>query len=243
MSSVKKIGKNWTAAPNEIINSPLLSFGAKALWIYVWSKPDNWEFSVNGVLAQTNDTKHRVSKFIRELEDKKLLLRNQNKNEQGKFGKAEWIITSKTVDRNTDDGISDDGFTDDGYSHTSNTIRSNTINSNTINKNIDAVLEFFKSVTGRQINIETKSHRNKVKARLSDYSTQDLKDVITLKNSEWKNTDMCKYITPSTIFKREKFDTYMITVRDRREKKMPIEMETKRASSKIKLQNFDNDYK
>ena len=101
MDNIKKVGGNWTAVPNDIINSKILSFGAKALWAYVWSKPKGWEFSVNGVVAQSSDTRHKVLKYVKELEDSKLLVRNQAKNTQGKFGKSTWVIDSKTVYRNT----------------------------------------------------------------------------------------------------------------------------------------------
>lgn len=48
-----------------------------------------------------------------------------------------------------------------------------------------------------------------IKARLKDYSEDDLKAVIDKKVSDWKNTNMQQYLRPETLFNATKFESYI----------------------------------
>lgn len=48
-----------------------------------------------------------------------------------------------------------------------------------------------------------------IKARLKDYTEEDLKTVIDKKVAEWKGTDMEKYLRPETLFNATKFESYL----------------------------------
>ena len=49
-----------------------------------------------------------------------------------------------------------------------------------------------------------------IRARLKDgYSPEDLKQVIDVMVSQWKGTDMDKYLRPETLFNATKFQTYI----------------------------------
>lgn len=54
------------------------------------------------------------------------------------------------------------------------------------------------------------SNINLVKTRLKDgYTLDDFKTVIDKKCSEWGNSDMAKYLRPSTLFNASKFESYL----------------------------------
>ncbi|WP_434170017.1 conserved phage C-terminal domain-containing protein [Streptococcus agalactiae] len=54
------------------------------------------------------------------------------------------------------------------------------------------------------------SNINLVKARLKNgYSLDDFKVVVDKKCSEWGNSDMAKYLRPSTLFNASKFESYL----------------------------------
>jgi hypothetical protein len=44
MSKLKKYVRNYTQVPNDIINDKRLSLKAKGLYLFLVSKPDNWDF-------------------------------------------------------------------------------------------------------------------------------------------------------------------------------------------------------
>lgn len=55
-----------------------------------------------------------------------------------------------------------------------------------------------------------KTNTDLVKARLKDsYTLEDFKAVIDKKCSEWVNSDMEKYLRPSTLFNASKFESYL----------------------------------
>lgn len=48
-----------------------------------------------------------------------------------------------------------------------------------------------------------------IKARLKEYSVDDLKRVIDIKVKEWKGTNMQQYLRPETLFNATKFESYI----------------------------------
>jgi predicted transcriptional regulator len=128
----KNFESGWTSTPNEILNSPELSFKAKGIWGYINSKPADWEFSIAGIAKQAKDSFDSIRSGLKELENLGLLKRVQKTTEQGRFTGYDYILSDK-IDTNSVIGKSHDGFSHDGETLTSNNIESKNILSN-INK-------------------------------------------------------------------------------------------------------------
>lgn len=64
--------KQWWfgTLPNIVINDHNLSFRAKWLYLYLWSKPPNWTFSIERISKQTKDWVDAIKSSIRELQNK-----------------------------------------------------------------------------------------------------------------------------------------------------------------------------
>ena len=75
MSRLKKHVRNYTQVANDIINDKRLSLKAKGLYLFLVSKPENWEFSARLIATQNNDQKASINSALHELEDFGLLLR------------------------------------------------------------------------------------------------------------------------------------------------------------------------
>ena len=54
---------NFTQVPNQIINDERVSLKAKGLYLYFVSKPDNWQFSLNGMASQLKESKPSIYTF------------------------------------------------------------------------------------------------------------------------------------------------------------------------------------
>ncbi len=68
MSILKKSFKiSFTQVPNEIINDINVSLKAKGLYLYMVSKPDNWEFSLLGMVSQLKEGKTALLAIMNEL--------------------------------------------------------------------------------------------------------------------------------------------------------------------------------
>jgi len=77
--------------------------------------------------------------------------------------------------------------------------------------NIDEVLKYLNTVTGKTLRIKTEAHRQYVSARFEEgYSVDDFKKVVDVKSSQWLgDKEMEKHLVPKTIFSPSKFDGYL----------------------------------
>ncbi len=72
----KKDG-NFTQIDNTFINNPKLSAKAKAIHMYVLSKPDDWKVKVTDIVKHFKDGKKSISSGIKELMDQRYWFREQ----------------------------------------------------------------------------------------------------------------------------------------------------------------------
>lgn len=72
--------------------------------------------------------------------------------------------------------------------------------------NVDFIdcLSYLKLATGRSFR-----ESPELKARLKTYSVDEIKSVIDYKAKEWMGKDMQKYLRPSTLFNKTKFEGYL----------------------------------
>lgn len=90
---VEKKQTNFTIVPNEILQSKDLSLQAKGLIAQCLSFPDNWNYSINGLVAVVKEGKTAVMNTIKELERHGYVKRNRIHDENGKFAGIEYVIT------------------------------------------------------------------------------------------------------------------------------------------------------
>lgn len=67
----------FTQVANEVLNDKNLSFKAKGLYAYLYSKPDDWDFETNRISKQSKDGRDGVRSGIRELEQYGYLTRSK----------------------------------------------------------------------------------------------------------------------------------------------------------------------
>jgi len=68
MSILKKSFRiDFTQVPNFIINDSKASLKAKGLYLYMISKPDNWQFSLKGMQTQLKESKTTILRVLDEL--------------------------------------------------------------------------------------------------------------------------------------------------------------------------------
>jgi len=73
-------------APNLLLNNKKISLKAKGLYTFMNSKPENWEFSYNGLQSQLLEQKSAIKTAIKELEKYGYLIRKKYKKENGQWG-------------------------------------------------------------------------------------------------------------------------------------------------------------
>ena len=68
----------FTMVSNAVAQDSRLSFKAKGLYLYLYSKPDNWDFALDRITEETADKRDSVMSAIKELEANGLLRRTKN---------------------------------------------------------------------------------------------------------------------------------------------------------------------
>lgn len=84
--------KNYTVINNTICTDKRLSWKAKGIWMYAFSRPDDWEFNVTDLSNQSTDGKDSVSSGLKELVATGYLRRERIRNKDGTLGDSEWTF-------------------------------------------------------------------------------------------------------------------------------------------------------
>jgi hypothetical protein len=67
-----------------------LSWKAKGIWLYAFSRPDDWHFYLSDLVNKSTDGKDSVSAGLKELEKAGYLKRTQLRDEKGKMSISVW---------------------------------------------------------------------------------------------------------------------------------------------------------
>jgi len=86
----------YKAINTSICTDKRLSWKAKGLWFYAFSRPDDWQFYVSEIVTQSTDGRDSVRGILNELENCGYLIRQQDRNEKGRFKKWDWILFETT---------------------------------------------------------------------------------------------------------------------------------------------------
>lgn len=91
--NLKKEKLPFTQVANSVITSPYISSCAKAVYAYLFSKPENWDFSYIRISNDFKESKNTILKAIQELENNSLLDRKKQNT-----GRVNYIV--KVPDNN-----------------------------------------------------------------------------------------------------------------------------------------------
>jgi hypothetical protein len=88
--------KDYTTVNNFIATDCRISWKAKGLWLYAFSRPDDWSFNLQDLINRSTDGKDGVMTGLKELEEFGYLQRSRFRNEDGSFARgAEWVFFEK----------------------------------------------------------------------------------------------------------------------------------------------------
>lgn len=91
---------DYTVVSNTHLRDKNLSLKAKGLLTVLLSLPDNWDYSVNGLVAISKEGKDGITSAIKELENNCYLKRTQIKDENGKFKGHNYDVYEKPFAEN-----------------------------------------------------------------------------------------------------------------------------------------------
>lgn len=165
--------------------------------IYGFSQAENQRFdgSLQYLADWTLSTKQGIMKVLKSLQDKGLI----GKEEEFKNGVK--FVKYYTTEFNGGSKLSCMG----GIKHS---LTNNIDNNNKDNNIYCEVLDYLNEKAGTHYR-QVESNYKHIKARLQDFSVDDLKTVIDKKCQEWIGTEFEKYLTPETLFRPGNFEKYL----------------------------------
>ncbi|PCF48985.1 conserved phage C-terminal domain-containing protein [Staphylococcus delphini] len=226
---VYKESGNFVTVHKDFIHDSNISWKAKGILLYLLSRPDDWQIYETELEQHSTDGLSGLKSGIKELEEIGYIQRNRKRDKSGRLNGYEYLVyeqphhirfsnVGKTVN-----GKTNNGKTVNGKSHTTN---NNSTNNDLTNNNLTNndgnilsgnptvypyrdIIEYLNKQTGKQYKSTTKKNQTVIRARIDEgFTLDDFKRVIDNKVSEWKGTDMEKYLRPETLF-GTKFEGYL----------------------------------
>ena len=77
--------KDYTVMSNYHLTDKNMSFKAKGLLSVMLSLPDDWDYSIKGIISISKENKTSIQSALKELEENKYLKRTKKQNEKGQF--------------------------------------------------------------------------------------------------------------------------------------------------------------
>jgi predicted transcriptional regulator len=87
-----KVREKYCIIPNAVITNTNVGHTAKMLYIYMLSKPDDWEFRIRPMALELKMSFETVRKYLNELIDEGWISRGDQKILNGQFANYEYII-------------------------------------------------------------------------------------------------------------------------------------------------------
>lgn len=91
---------NYTVMANYHLRDKELSCKAKGLMSFMLSLPDDWDYSVKGLVSCLMEGKEAVRSMLKELEDRGYLAREQARSTKGNFSGVEYVLHEMPVTEN-----------------------------------------------------------------------------------------------------------------------------------------------
>lgn len=216
---VFKESGNFVTVHKEFITDDSLSWKAKGILLYLLSRPDDWQVYEIELQKHALDGRDSVRSGMKELQDAGYIHRQRIRDKKGQYKEYEYQV----YEQPTYVGNSHLGKAHLGNSHLG---RPDTTNNNSTNNNLTNndsnilsnnltmypygdVIDYLNQQTGKHYKSTTKKNQTVIRARTDEgFTLDDFKRVIDNKVSEWKSTNMEKYLRPETLF-GTKFEGYL----------------------------------
>ena len=89
---------NYTVMFNHHLLNPALSLKAKGLMSYMLSRPDDWDFTIDGLARLNKEGTDAIGRILRELEAQGYITRKRVRNKSGQFVDLEYSILERPQD-------------------------------------------------------------------------------------------------------------------------------------------------
>lgn len=166
--------KDYTTISNNCFKNKEMSLKAKGLLSLMLSLPDDWDYSISGLVSLSKDGKDSVMNALTELEKYGYLKRTRITNAKGKFAGYDYDIYEKPFIENP------------------NTEKPNTEKPNTEKPNTEKPTQLNTNISNtKELNTKKNKKKNSFSFILESYSTDE--EVLSLLN-DWLDNRKSKHL-------------------------------------------------
>lgn len=206
---------NYTVMSNTHLQDKTLSLKSKGLLSVMLSLPDNWEYTIAGLVAISKENEAAVKGSLDELKKSGYLVVTKLTPAQTESGRFEYLYDIYEQPQQKQE-VEKQGVEKQGVEILPienqgqlNTKQLNTKQSNTNKEIYIAVIDYLNSVAGTHYKATSKDTQRHISARIKEgYKIEDFKRVVDNMWTSWRGTEWEQYMRPSTLF-GSKFENYL----------------------------------
>lgn len=90
---------NFTVVSNDILMNNFMSMKATCLLMKMLGKPDNWDYTINGMRTFCAEGRDAIRSALKELEKFGFLVRRKVRDSRGRYTDTEYIIYEEPISR------------------------------------------------------------------------------------------------------------------------------------------------
>lgn len=184
-----EINRDFTIMPNHHLRNRKLSLKAKGLHSLMISLPENWDYTINGLVTLSKDGRDAVIAALKELEKEGYLIRRRQRNSKGQVTGTEYIIFQQPITDFPIQGnpIQEKPMQENPLQSNTNLLNTNCINNLSINQSdmMDRTNEKGKDcgkVCGKPVENYVENYEELIKERLHYTELCDKYDEATINN-------------------------------------------------------------
>lgn len=219
--------KNYTVMSNYHLREKEMSLKAKGLLSLMLSLPDDWDYSIRGLVAICKENEGAIKSTLKELKKFGYLKITKLMPDKSKTGRIEYVydIYEKPKQEVKKQEVENQPLEIQQVENSLqlNTNILNTKKLNTKNKKYNIyspasaeqrlpfkeIIDYLNSKAGTNYRYTTSKTQSLIKARFKEgFLLEDFITVIDKKYTEWHNTEMEQYLRPETLF-GTKFESYL----------------------------------
>ena len=228
--------KNYTTMSNYHFKEKQMSLKAKGLLSLMLSLPDDWDYTISGLVSICKESESAIKTALNELKQFGYLkiIKNTPTEDNGGRINYEYIVYEKPIQEGKKQGVENLPLE---ILEVENPVQLNTKKLNTNNKKIDnnkllsiveqeetkkiskekfikentkCIIDYLNEVANTKYKYNSKETLKLISARFNDgFVLDDFYDVIDNKYKDWHNTEFEKYLRPATLFSNKHFEEYL----------------------------------
>lgn len=216
--------KNFTTINNEFLRNQDLSLKAKGLLTLMLSLPDNWDYSISGLVAICKEGRSAIEAALAELKEAGYLEVVKLKPNETKSGRFEYVY-NVYESLQTKDQKQDPSFQPLEKHEQINTKEQSTERNRKINKKRSKTvtlddekdlypfaaqcLEEFNSQTEKSFKVLPRYIADFLESQAGNYQISDVGKMVKIKADYFKAIKRPENIRPATFFRESNFPVYM----------------------------------